>query len=197
MFTTGDATTDNGAWLVRVDRRGGRNRAGWDTAVTQCYNKASDCPTGQLAIELDGVIESYPVINDPSYTDSVQITGTFTQGEAESLARVLNSGSLPVQLEVLSTQNVSPTLGKASLKAARLSPLVRVLDYLVGPHRHPAHERRDCGQEHDDDDRDASAASAATLGVSVGRRVDAACHFAHRCTSMVEVSWSSPFGRKR
>lgn len=126
VFTNADATTENGAWLVRVDLRGGSKRGGWDTAVTQCYNKASDCPTGQLAIELDGVIESYPVINDPSYTDSVQITGTFTQGEAESLARVLNSGSLPVQLEVLSTQNVSPTLGKDSLKAAWLSGLVGV-----------------------------------------------------------------------
>ncbi|HNJ96847.1 MAG TPA: protein translocase subunit SecD [Ilumatobacteraceae bacterium] len=126
VFTNAKAATDNGQWLVRVDLRGGSKRGGWDTAVTQCYNKASDCPTGQLAIELDGVIESYPVINDPSYTDSVQITGQFTQGEAESLARVLNSGSLPVQLEVLSTQNVSPTLGKDSLKAAWLSGLIGV-----------------------------------------------------------------------
>ena len=126
VFTNATATTDNGAWLVRVDLRGGSKRGGWDTAVTQCYNKATECPTGQLAIELDGVIESYPVINDPSYTDSVQITGQFSQGEAESLARVLNSGSLPVQLEVLSTQNVSPTLGKDSLKAAWLSGLLGV-----------------------------------------------------------------------
>jgi preprotein translocase subunit SecD len=56
----------------------------------------------------------------------VQITGSFTKSEAEELARVLNSGSLPVRLETQAVQNVSPSLGKDSLRAAVIAGLVGV-----------------------------------------------------------------------
>lgn len=61
----------------------------------------------------------------------MRISGSFTEQEAKDLARVLNSGSLPVTLEVLSVQNVSPTLGKDSLKAAWVSGLIGVFLVLL------------------------------------------------------------------
>jgi preprotein translocase subunit SecD len=65
-------------------------------------------------------------VQQPSFTDSVEITGSFSEKEARNLARVLNSGSLPVKLETQAVQTVSPTLGKDSLHAAIIAGLVGV-----------------------------------------------------------------------
>lgn len=128
--TVGQTASDSG-WGVSVDLRNNTERANWDNAVYQCFNKTSECSTGQLAIELDGELQSAPTINAPSFDSGVRISGSFTEQEAKDLARVLNSGSLPVTLEVLSVQNVSPTLGKDSLKAAWVSGLIGVFLVLL------------------------------------------------------------------
>jgi preprotein translocase subunit SecD len=70
-------------------------------------------------------------VQTAQFNGSVQISGSFTEGEAKNLARVLNSGSLPVQLELQSVQNISPSLGKDSLRAAWISGLVGVLLVLI------------------------------------------------------------------
>ena len=49
----------------------------------------------------------------------MQITGAFTEGEARSLARVLNRGAFPVNVEAQTVQTVSPTLGSDSLRGGR------------------------------------------------------------------------------
>ena len=54
------------------------------------------------------------------------ISGAFSESEARNLARVLNSGSLPVKLETQAVQTVSPTLGKDSLRAAWIAGIVGV-----------------------------------------------------------------------
>jgi preprotein translocase subunit SecD len=114
-------------WGVSVGlRSGGVGVDTWNALALRCYNGDTTCPTRQLAIELDGVIVSNPVVNEPRFTDSVRISGSFTESEAKNLARVLRSGSLPVRLEVVSTQNVSPTLGKDSLRAAVISGVIGV-----------------------------------------------------------------------
>ncbi|MEQ1703076.1 MAG: SecD/SecF family protein translocase subunit, partial [Ilumatobacteraceae bacterium] len=92
----------------------------------QCYNRAETCPTGQISIELDGTLQSVATVNEPTFTGDVEISGTFSESEAQNLAKVMNSGSLPVQLETVSVQNVSPTLGKDSLRAAWISGLVGI-----------------------------------------------------------------------
>ena len=48
------------------------------------------------------------------------------RSEARNLARVLNSGSLPVKLETEAVQTVSPTLGQDSLRAAWIAGIVGV-----------------------------------------------------------------------
>jgi preprotein translocase subunit SecD len=114
-------------WGVTVSLRGGA--AGedvWNVLASECYNATASCPTRQLAIELDGEVISAPTVQQPSFTDSVQITGSFSESEARNLARVLNSGSLPVKLETQAVQTVSPTLGQDSLRAAWISGLVGV-----------------------------------------------------------------------
>ncbi len=78
----------------------------------------------EVAIELDGVVQSAPHINAGITGQDVQITGTFTSKQAHQLALVLRYGSLPVQLVAQTAQSVSPTLGKDQLKAGILSGLI-------------------------------------------------------------------------
>jgi preprotein translocase subunit SecD len=114
-------------WGVTVSLRGGANGVDkWNVLASECYNATDLCPTRQLAIVLDGEVISAPTVQQPSFTDSVQITGQFKEAEARNLARVLNSGSLPVKLETEAVQTVSPTLGKDSLRAAWIAGLVGI-----------------------------------------------------------------------
>ncbi len=114
-------------WTVDVSLKGGS--AGedlWNALAAQCYSGTQVCPSRQLAIELDGEVVSHPVVNEPRFNGNVQISGSFTEGDAKNLARVLQSGALPVELETVAVQNVSPTLGKDSLHAAIVAGIVGV-----------------------------------------------------------------------
>ncbi|HEY0521390.1 MAG TPA: protein translocase subunit SecD [Ilumatobacteraceae bacterium] len=114
-------------WGVTVSLRGGsKGEDLWNVLASECFNATATCPTRQLAIELDGEVISAPTVQQPNFTGSVQITGSFSESEARNLARVLNSGSLPVKLETQAVQTVSPTLGKDSLRAAWIAGIVGV-----------------------------------------------------------------------
>ena len=73
---------------------------------------------------LDSVVQSAPTVNEPNFTDSVSITGNFTQSEAEELAAVLNRGAFPVEVEAQEARTVSPSAGSDSLQAAIIAGLV-------------------------------------------------------------------------
>ena len=81
-----EATLDQG-WGVAVNLRGD-GQAAWNSLASQCYNAQPTCPStqpglrGQIAIVLDSVVQSAPQVNQPSFSDSVAITGDFTKGEA-------------------------------------------------------------------------------------------------------------------
>ncbi len=70
----------------------------------------------QIAIFLDGVIISAPVVQQPIYGGTAQITGSGDLDEARELAQRLNAGALPVPIELISQQTVGPTLGAVSLE---------------------------------------------------------------------------------
>jgi preprotein translocase subunit SecD len=70
----------------------------------------------QLAIILDNRVFSAPVIQS-RITDEGQITGSFTQQEAQDLSLVLRSGALPAPMEPLEERTVGPTLGADSIRA--------------------------------------------------------------------------------
>lgn len=95
-------------------------------------------PENQVAIVLDGVVQSAPAFQAASFSGDVQITGSFTPEEASDLATIINYGALPVQLEELTVQNVSPTLGQDQLDAgiaAGLIGLLLVALYMVAYYR--------------------------------------------------------------
>lgn len=138
-FATGevfnnDAKADiiTSGWGVRVTLKNGAAGSDlWNIGAAQCYAKSTSCPTGRMAIVLDGVVQSAPSVNQPSFSGGVDITGNFKESEAKELARVLKSGALPVRLEVQAVQIVSPTLGDDSLNAAIVSGLIGVLLVLL------------------------------------------------------------------
>src|SRR5262245_10914999 len=130
IVKTASADIQNGQWLVRLEMRGGENGIDkFNEIASQCYSGAPDvCPSRRLAIVLDAVVQSAPSINNPSYTkDQIQISGSFTEGEAKDLALVLRYGSLPVELERQSVQTVSASLGEDSLHAGIIAGIVGLL----------------------------------------------------------------------
>jgi preprotein translocase subunit SecD len=78
----------------------------------------------QVAIDLDGAIQSAPQINAQQFNGKGQITGNFTQRQANDLALVLRYGALPVQLVPQTVETVSATLGKDSLSAGIVAGIV-------------------------------------------------------------------------
>jgi preprotein translocase subunit SecD len=108
-------------------------------AVTPWDNVAQANFHQYVAIDLDGLVESAPLIqpNNGSFSSfggKGEISGNFTQATAKTLALELNYGSLPTKLSVLTQETVSPTLGKSSLKAgllAGIGGLILVLIYTI------------------------------------------------------------------
>ena len=78
-------------------------------------------PQNQVAIVLDGVVVSAPRINEAILGGQAQITGSFSQLEAQDLANVLKYGSLPLAFDRGEVQQVSPTLGGDQLRAGLLA----------------------------------------------------------------------------
>jgi preprotein translocase subunit SecD len=77
----------------------------------------------RLAIVLDGIVKSAPVIQE-RISSQGRITGNFTLEEARDLALVLRSGALPVPVDVEQEQTVGPSLGRDSIEKGKLSMII-------------------------------------------------------------------------
>ncbi|RLE25816.1 MAG: protein translocase subunit SecD [Actinobacteria bacterium] len=137
VFVRGSADlTSDGGWGVAVGLRGDGQET-WNNLANQCYEMTPTCPStqpntrGQIAIVLDSVIQSSPQVNQPDFGDSVAITGSFSRGEAEDLAAVLNRGAFPVEVEAQEARTVSASAGSDSLQAAIIAGLIGVALVLV------------------------------------------------------------------
>ncbi len=69
----------------------------------------------RLAIVLDDIVHSAPVIQDAIPGGQAQITGSFTTEEAKDLALVLRAGALPAPVTILENRTVGPSLGQDSI----------------------------------------------------------------------------------
>lgn len=67
-----------------------------------------------ISILLDGDVLTSPVVQEVITGGNAQISGSRNVEEAEHLAILLRSGSLPVKVEVMETRTVGPTLGQDS-----------------------------------------------------------------------------------
>jgi len=72
----------------------------------------------QIAIVLDGIVQSAPVVRERIPNGSSQITmGDATMEEAKTLAIILKAGALPAPLKVVEERSIGPSLGNDSVKA--------------------------------------------------------------------------------
>ncbi len=94
----------------------------------------------QVAIYLDNQPISIPRVNEPITSGNAVITGSFSYAEARLLAQRLNSGALPVPVELLSQEKVDATLGMDSLTKsfdAGLAGLILVMLFMIIYYRLP------------------------------------------------------------
>lgn len=85
----------------------------------------------RLAIVLDGVVQSAPVIKGEIGGGRGVIEGQFSKEEAKDLALVLRSGALPAPLTVINRYVVGPTLGADTIKAGTLAAAIGTLAVLL------------------------------------------------------------------
>jgi preprotein translocase subunit SecD len=81
----------------------------------------------RFAIVLDNKVISAPKIDSPITGGSGIITGNFTAQTATDLALLLNSGALPVQLNVIEQSSVGAGLGQQAIQAGEISLMVGAL----------------------------------------------------------------------
>jgi len=78
----------------------------------------------RLAIVLDGVVHSAPVIQERISGGQAQITGNFTMEEARDLAIVLRAGALPAPVNILEERTVGPSLGSDSIRQGVMATII-------------------------------------------------------------------------
>lgn len=81
----------------------------------------------QIAIFLDGVPISEPVVREPIIGGVATISGNFDPEEARELVRNLNFGALPVPITLESTQTIGAILGSEAVHAGIISSIVGFL----------------------------------------------------------------------
>ena len=88
--------------------------------VSQQIANQNSAITGQqkqFAIVLDGKVISAPTVNSPILNGSAEISGSFTQASAQSLANSLKYGALPLKFKVPVVSIEGPTLASDQLSA--------------------------------------------------------------------------------
>lgn len=98
----------------------------WKEMTTENLNQ-------QVAITMDNLVFSAPVVNDIMSTSS-SITGSFTMAEAQDLAGLLNAGALPAPVRIVDESMVGPSLGADNINSGLMSfgfALLIVLIYMV------------------------------------------------------------------
>jgi len=111
-------------WVVTLAFNGDGTRA-FGTLTSRVTSLAA--PLNQVAIVLDGLVVSAPSINEAINSGSAEITGNFTQLEAEDLSNVLKYGALPLAFDRGEVQQVSATLGADQLRGGLLAGFLGML----------------------------------------------------------------------
>jgi preprotein translocase subunit SecD len=86
-----------------------------------------EAPRNQFAIVLDGLVISAPRTNQAITGGQAQITGNFTQADAQSLANQLKFGALPISFNVQTEDKISATLGSEQLQRGVLAGVIGLI----------------------------------------------------------------------
>ena len=87
-----------------------------------------------VAITMDNVVYSAPLVNGPISGGRTQISGSFTINEAKDLAGLLNGGALPAPCVIKEQTKVGPTIGAENASSGLISfgiALILVFIYMI------------------------------------------------------------------
>jgi SecD/SecF fusion protein len=109
--------------FVSIDFKGEGGRK-WEELTGKAACAQPGDPTRRVAIVLDGEVISSPQVETTVQCNvgiqggSTQITGDFSQEEADQLAVLIKGGALPVPVNVIASSTVGPTLGQDAIDAS-------------------------------------------------------------------------------
>lgn len=84
-----------------------------------------------IAIVLDNLVYSYPVVQSEIPNGRSQISGNFTVEEAQDLATVLNAGKLPAPARIIEENVVGPSLGSEAINSSIIAFIVAFVLILI------------------------------------------------------------------
>jgi preprotein translocase subunit SecD len=118
----------------------GQNPNGVDFVVNLTFNSAGSKTwasytaahvNDSVAVVLDTEVVSAETIQEAIPGGNTQISGNFTQQQAQELAQQLKFGSLPLSFETSNAQTVSATLGLSSLQAGLIAGAIGLLLVII------------------------------------------------------------------
>lgn len=102
---------------MQMDAQGSRD---WRTLTAKNVNKP-------VAVTLDNVVYTAPNVVNEIPNGRTQISGNFSQQEAQDLVDVLGAGKLPASAKIVQADVVGPSLGAESINAGMLSFIIAFL----------------------------------------------------------------------
>ncbi len=104
----------------------------FDDEGAKLFEQATTRNVGRIiSITLDGQEISAPVVEEPIPNGEASIVGQFSVEDAQRLALLLRSGSLPVKVEILENRSVGPTLGRDSISKGVKAGLIGLLLIII------------------------------------------------------------------
>lgn len=85
----------------------------------------------RIAIYLDGVNISAPVVQAEITNGQAVISGGFMLEEARTLSQRLTAGALPVPVELIGQQTIGPSLGRLSIEQSIVAGVLGILAVMV------------------------------------------------------------------
>jgi len=84
-----------------------------------------------VAVVMDNMVYSAPRVNSEISGGQSQITGNFTDAEADALAAILSAGKLPAPAHIVEENVVGPTLGSESISSGLMSFAIALVVILL------------------------------------------------------------------
>ncbi|ROI08910.1 protein translocase subunit SecD [Chryseobacterium sp. H3056] len=109
---------------MQMDSKGSKD---WKAMTAKNVNKS-------VAVTLDNVVYTAPNVVNEIPNGRTQISGNFSQEEAQDLVNVLGAGKLPASAKVVQADVVGPSLGAESINAGMLSFVIAfiiIIAYII------------------------------------------------------------------
>ncbi len=113
------------AWVVNLDFDGSATKT-FSDVTSMLFNNG-----GLFAIVLDGQVLSSPGVNGPIPDGRAEISGSFDQQSATSLANSLKYGALPLTFQTESVTEEGPELASDQLRAGIIAGIVGLLLVII------------------------------------------------------------------